>query len=56
MTTFEIKHVSNGIVDVFTGRGWKNWSRFQIEGNKLVLKKGSPVDKQVYKQLWEILL
>lgn len=54
--SFEIRYANNGLVDVFTGMGWTNWSRFKIEDRKIVLVKGQPVSKEVYKQLWTVLL
>ena len=53
---FEIRSMEGGVVDVFTGTGWSNWSRFLIKDNKITLIKGQPVSKEVYKQLWKVLL
>jgi hypothetical protein len=54
--SFEIRYVGKGLVDVFTGKGWNNWSRFELKDRKIVLVKGQPVSKEVYKQLWSELL
>lgn len=42
-------------VDVFTGQGWDNHSRFQIFKGHLKLIGGSPVTDSEYKQLQELL-
>ena len=51
----EIKQVAKNILDVFTGQGWLNWSRFHVkyhEGKaypKLI--KGQPLNKEDFDDL-----
>ncbi len=51
-----IKKVNETTVDVFTGVGWNNWSRFNVvfEGGRgsLKLVKGRPMLKDDFKQLY----
>jgi hypothetical protein len=50
------KHVFKNTVDVFTGKGWENWSRFQLQGKQLKLIKGQPLSKEDYTKLRAELL
>ena len=45
------KFLSKNVVDVFTGNGWDNWSRFQktAKGPKLV--SGAGVTQQEYQEV-----
>lgn len=36
-------------IDVFTGKGWENWSRFENTGKGLKLVSGSPVSEEAFK-------
>lgn len=48
----KIVWLNDKMFDVFTGKGWDNWSRFRKEdGNKLKLIKGSPLSKQDFTKL-----
>lgn len=53
---FTIFPLENNEFDVFTGQGWKNWSRFRKEYKHLKLVKGAPLTKELYetltKELW----
>lgn len=54
-----VKKADEKTLDVFTGKGWVNWSRFEVHfnHNKLGLKliKGTPMRKEDYKQLYKEL-
>jgi hypothetical protein len=52
---FAIIPVDKHIVDVFTGDGWTNWSRFHNTGNYLKLVKGKGVNDEVYAKLMRLL-
>jgi hypothetical protein len=43
--------VSKNVVDVFTDKGWDNWSRFEKRGKHLALVGGQPVSDGVYELL-----
>ena len=51
-----IRHLSDMVIDVFTGNGWVNWSRFEIvnmKGKKsLKLIKGFPMEKSNFQTLY----
>lgn len=53
------KQVNDTTIDVFTGKGWSNWTRFEVshKHNKLFLKmvKGTPMSKEDFHQLYETL-
>lgn len=57
-----IKVANNGtpaVLDVFTGQGWNNWSRFEATMNKgkifLKLVKGTPMAKDDFATLYQTL-
>jgi hypothetical protein len=54
-----VKKVNEKTLDVFVGKGWTGWSRFEAAFNhgKLLLRlvKGSPMRKEDFKQLYEEL-
>lgn len=43
--------VSKNVVDVFTGKGWENWTRFERQGKHLKMVGGQPVSEAEYKEL-----
>ncbi len=51
----EVKFLDNDTVDVFTGKGWDNWTRFTIKRmkGKVFLSKvsGQSLDREVFKKL-----
>lgn len=55
----ELKRVGENMLDVFTGKGWTQWSRFEVSFNhnrlNLKLIKGSPMSKADFRQLYEDL-
>lgn len=51
-----IKQVNRNTFDIFVGIGWENWTRLKVDNKRLLLKAGKPLDKQVYKKLYEVLL
>ena len=45
---YYIKKVSPNLFDLFVGKGWDNWSRFQADDKGIVsLVKGKPLSKQI---------
>lgn len=54
-----IKKVNESIIDVFTGTGWTQWSRFEVAFDKgrgsLKLVKGRPMDKADFRNLYQAL-
>ena len=52
-----IKKLNESTIDVFTGIGWAQWSRFEVkfENNRGTLKliKGRPMDKTDFRQLYQ---
>lgn len=46
-----LKWVNENVVDVFRGRGWENWSRFEKVGNHFKMISGAPLTTQEYLQL-----
>lgn len=55
----KVLRVNDNTVDVFTGLGWSNWSRFEVEfkSKRLMLKlvKGQPMKKEDFSKLYEDL-
>lgn len=53
------KQVNDTTIDVFTGKGWDNWTRFEVshKHGRLFLKmvKGTPMSKEDFKKLYEEL-
>lgn len=51
-----VKKLNDKTIDVFVGKGWNNWSRFNIEYQKgrmlLKLIKGSPMRNEDFKELF----
>lgn len=43
-----ILQVNGRIYDVFTGLGWKNWSRFEVKGRTLALIGGQALSPEDY--------
>ena len=51
-----IKYLTEDVVDVFTGNGWDNWSRFKlgmntpkkVAGNNLTEKEYADLKQQLY--------
>jgi hypothetical protein len=56
MPSILVKKASETVLDVFTGKGWSNWSRFDLihEKGRPILKliKGKPMSKEDFKQLY----
>ena len=54
-----VKQASDTVVDVFTGKGWSNWTRFEVQHKQgklhLRLVKGSPMSKEDFHNLYEDL-
>jgi hypothetical protein len=54
-----IRRLNDATIDVFTGNGWNNWSRFEVSyrSSRLSLKlvKGQPMKKEEYSKLYEEL-
>ena len=54
-----IKKANEKTLDVFTGIGWNNWSRFMVDFQKgrlsLKLIKGQPMRKEAFQQLYQEL-
>ena len=48
---FTLKWVNSHTVDVFTGQGWENWSRFEKKGSLYRLLAGKPLTPQEYIEL-----
>lgn len=50
---------NSNVIDVFTGKGWTNWSRFEVsmqQGKfRLKLIKGVPMIREEFRQLLEQL-
>lgn len=42
-------------VDVFTGSGWDNYSKFEIHKGKVILLDGVSISDADYKQLLEMV-
>ena len=59
MNNIVVKKSNETTIDVFVDRGWNNWSRFEVSfiKGRLMLKlvKGKPMQKEVFKQLYEAL-
>ncbi len=55
----ELKWIDSNTVDVFTGKGWGNWTRFtvkRIKGRVYLTKTGGQaLDQDVYKDLCKSL-
>jgi len=55
LSTIEVQKVDHDVVDVFTGKGWDNWTRFKVKRIKgrVYLEKlnGQSLDSGVFKQL-----
>lgn len=51
-----IKQVSKNMYDIFVGNGWENWTRLVVDKRRLLLKGGQPLDKHLYKKLYEVLV
>lgn len=47
--------VDKKVIDVFTGNGWEDWSRFYYTGNYLKLIKGKGVSDDTYAKLMEMV-
>lgn len=47
--------VTQTTVDVFTGKGWDNWTRFETNGRSLKMVAGTRVTKDEYSKLMEML-
>ena len=53
--TIEVKRLGDNVLDVFTDKGWENWSRFEVafQRGRLTLKliKGKPMTQEAFKTL-----
>lgn len=52
----ELRFLDNRTVDVFFGKGWGKWSRFQKQGRVLKLVKGENISHEQYGILLKILM
>lgn len=50
-----VRRLSSTIVDIFTGNGWENWSRFQKTDKGPKLVAGKPVTDDEYKEVKGVL-
>ena len=59
MSNFVVKKVNETCIDVFSGIGWSQWSRFNVEfqNKRLSLKlvKGQPMRKEDFQSLYKEL-
>ena len=57
MTKNGIKYypVTNKLIDIFQGEGWKIWSRYKLENNQLIHKSGLVCSSEILKQAKEVL-
>jgi hypothetical protein len=55
----QVKKLNEKTIDVFSGIGWNNWSRFDVafEKGRLSLKlvKGKPMTKEDFRTLYQEL-
>ncbi len=51
-----IKQLDNKRVDVFTGQGWDQWSRFSVEKGFPQLLQGAALSDEDYKELKNALV
>lgn len=47
--------VNRHLIDVFTGTGWKNWSRFRLHKRTPLLVAGNGISEEDYRNLKELL-
>ena len=55
-TTPEFRFLDNRTVDVFFGKGWDHWSRFEKRGKNLVHVAGARITYQQYGVLLKELM
>lgn len=46
-----LKWVNDSVVDVFSGMGWENWTRFQKQGSHFKMLAGQPLTTKEYLEL-----
>jgi hypothetical protein len=50
---YRFKH--SPLVDVFTGEGWLNWSRYLVKKDRLIFIAGQKLDRPLFNELQGVL-